>query len=157
MVTNINNNIQQHFFQHLNKFVNITFDLKSQLAEINKLKISMTDKKEKRLEVQKQFRQIKYDLTSLPKAPLVIDTFKSDTKYHEWIKLQRLNLIPQKVAFDENSIAYDLKSNTGDYLKPMMYIGKQLEKINEQLQKDQERENLKTGNNKKIKQFKLFN
>ena len=36
MITNINNNIQEHFIDHLNKYVNIVFDVKKQRDEITK-------------------------------------------------------------------------------------------------------------------------
>jgi hypothetical protein len=36
MITNINNNIQEHFIDHLNKYVNIVFDIKAKRDEITK-------------------------------------------------------------------------------------------------------------------------
>lgn len=36
MITNINNNIQEHFIDHLNKYVNINFDIKSKRDKITK-------------------------------------------------------------------------------------------------------------------------
>ena len=36
VITNINNNIQEHFINHLNKYVNITFDIKAKRDEITK-------------------------------------------------------------------------------------------------------------------------
>ena len=34
MITNINNNIQEHFIDHLNKYVNIVFSIKEKSAKI---------------------------------------------------------------------------------------------------------------------------
>ena len=45
----INNNIQEHFIDHVNKYVNITFDIKATRDEITK------NNKDKA--IRKQFRQ----------------------------------------------------------------------------------------------------
>ena len=36
MTTNINNNIQEHFIDHLNKYVNIVFNIKEKSRQITK-------------------------------------------------------------------------------------------------------------------------
>jgi hypothetical protein len=36
MITNIINNIQEHFIYHLNKYVNIVFNIKAKREEITK-------------------------------------------------------------------------------------------------------------------------
>jgi hypothetical protein len=53
MITNINNNIQEHFIDHLNKYVNIVFDVKKQRDEITK---ANKDK-----ELRKQLHKALYD------------------------------------------------------------------------------------------------
>jgi len=37
MITNINNNVQEHFIDHLNKYVHIVFDIKAKRNEITKI------------------------------------------------------------------------------------------------------------------------
>lgn len=162
MEKNINVNIHQHFVQHLNKFVNVTFDLKVKMEEIKKSNLSKEDKKTKRKELNKEFRDIKNDLITFS------EILKSDNKYHEWIKEQRKNIYRKKQSFDEDNIYYDLKSKTQDYLKSMIYIGKELEKIsnrieNERLEKDiLESKTIEDfvkarENNKKYDRLRLFN
>lgn len=121
MVTNINNNIQEHFLQHLNKFVNISYDIKNKIAAICNENKSKDDIKQKKNELYKEIRVVKNDLLSLEKP-------KSNKKYHKWIKEQRKLILPDKNKFDKDNILYDIKSNTSDYLKAMIYIGKELEK-----------------------------
>jgi hypothetical protein len=73
------------------------------------------------IRITDELNKVKYDLISLS------NDFKSDVKYHEWIKEQRKYILPNKKSFDKDSIYYDLCSNTQDYLKPYIYINKQLE------------------------------
>ena len=83
-------------------------------------------RKEKYKELTDEFNKVKYDLLSLSKE------FKSDSKYHNWIIEQRKYILPNKQVFDKDSIHYDLCSNTSDYLKPYIYINKQLENFNDE-------------------------
>ena len=122
--TNINTNIKEHFITHLHKFVNISFNLQHHKDEIKKIKDkSIRDEKYKVL--KDEFNRVKYDLLSLS------NEFKSDNKYHAWIKEQRKYVLPNKKSFDKDSIHYDLCSNTQDYLKGYIYINKQLESMHD--------------------------
>ena len=67
-------------------------------------------------------------------------------------KEQRKYILPNKKTFDKDSIHYDLCSNTQDYLKPYIYINKQLENLND------ENIRLFNGRKKPIKRFlSLYN
>jgi hypothetical protein len=57
-------------------------------------------------------------------------TLTSDPKYHKWILQERINLYRNKTKFDNDSIHYDLKSNTMDYLKSMFYLSRKFEAFN---------------------------
>ncbi len=103
------------------------------MNEITKLKVDKEKKKILRYELSKEFKQIKNNLISLK------DELQSNKKYHTWINEQRKHIIPIKNKFDENNILYDLKSNTQDYLKPLIYIGKELEKINDNIKIKQQK------------------
>jgi len=119
---NITNNIQEHYEQHINKFVNITFKLKDKLKEINEKYVKPETRKQKKNLLYSEFRNIKHDLLSLSTE------YKSYQKYHKWIKEQQKFIIPNKTKFDKDNILYDIKSNTIDYLKCFVYIGKEIEK-----------------------------
>ena len=122
---NINTNIKEHFITHLHKFVNISFKLKKQKDEIKQIKDKYV-RKEKYKALTDEFNKVKYDLLSLS------NDFQSDVKYHDWIKEQRMFVLPNKTTFDMDSVRYDLCSKTQDYLKPYIYINKQLEAFNDE-------------------------
>ena len=124
MITNINNNIQEHFIDHLNKYVNIVFSIKDKSAKIT------TENKDKI--IRKQLHKQLYDEIGKVKKDLINFTdFTSDIIYHDWIREQKNKLFPNKNSFNKNSIHYDLKSNTQDYLISMFHISNELEKLNE--------------------------
>jgi hypothetical protein len=129
MATNINNNIQENYFQYVNKFVNVSFQLKDKLKKItDKYKTKDARKKHKKA-LYDEFKLIKNDLLSFSEL-------KSLKKYHKWIIEQRKKILPKKDTFDKESIAYDIKSNTQDYLKPFIYLNVQFEKIYDKDEKD---------------------
>lgn len=73
ILTNIENNIKEHFFDYLNKFVNNSLDIKAKIKEINdKKELDKNEKKNLRNQIYKEFRQIKKDLTKLD------DKYESD-------------------------------------------------------------------------------
>jgi hypothetical protein len=138
MITNINNNIQEHFIDHLNKFINLTFDVKKKADEITKNNKDKIIRKQLHNELYTEIRKVKNDLINFRE-------FKSDEKYHSWITEHKKILFGNKTSFDENNIYYDIKSNTKDYLKSMFYILIEFEKMNEIRIKNDE------------KQIRLFN
>jgi hypothetical protein len=147
METNINVNIQEHFLQHLSKFINISLDVKGKRDKITEENIDKTIRKEKHKEFTSEINLVKKDLTSFSEL-------KSNQKYHQFIKEQRKLIYGDKVKFDEDNIVYDLKSNTQNYLKSMFYIGFELEKIYNNIKTHNE--NI-TDDKKKQKQIRLFN
>ena len=150
MTTNIYVNIQEHFVQHLNKFVNITFDLKNKQKDITNSKLTKEGKKQSRYDLNKEFREIKNDMMSFEKK------LTAKKEYHKWIKEQRKLIYGKKKSFDNNSIYYDLKSKTHDYIKPMIYIGKELEKTYNKIEiviKEAEKKKEKPS----MEQIRLFN
>ena len=122
---NITTNIKEHFITHLHKFVNLSFNLKKQKDEIKQIK-DKDIRKEKYKAITDELNKVKYDLLSLS------NNFQSDVKYHNWIKEQRKHILPNKTTFDMDSVHYDLCSNIQDYLKPYIYINKQLEAFDDE-------------------------
>ena len=147
METNINVNIQEHFLQHLYKFINISLNIKQERDKITEENKDKTIRKEKHKEFTKEINLVKKDLTSFSEL-------KSNQKYHQFIKEQKKLIYGNKVKFDEDSIVYDLKSNTQDYLKSMFYIAIELEKINNNIKIYND--NITDDKNRQ-KQIRLFN
>ena len=149
MVTNINNNIQEHFIKHLYKYVNIVFDVKNKESEISKNNTDKTIIKQLHKQLYDEINKVKKDLISF-------GDLKSDVKYHEWIKNEKNNLFKNITQFKNNSIFYHLKSNTQDFLYSMFYLNNKLEIINDIIIN----KNLEINDNnkhKEIKQIRLFN
>jgi|688.fasta_scaffold106123_3 hypothetical protein len=124
MTTNINNNIQEHFIDHLNKYVNIVFNIKEKSKQITKDNKDKTIRKELHKNLYDEIGKVKKDLIHFA-------DFTSDQKYHQWIREQKTKLFPNKISFVKNSIHYDIKSNTQDYLISMFHISNELEKLNQ--------------------------
>ena len=138
MITNVNNNIQEHFIDHLHKYVNIVFDVKKQRDEITKNNKDKEERKQLHKALYNEINKVKNDLVSF-------DALTSNEKYHNWIIEKRTKLFPNKTQFEENNIYYELKSNTQYFLYAMFYISNELEQLN----------NVKIQN--EDKQIRLFN
>jgi hypothetical protein len=134
IITNIENNIKEHFVDYVNKFVNNSFNSKSKIQEINNNKnLTKDEKKELKNKFYSELRKIKKDLLKIN------NEYESDKQYNKWIDEHRKNIV-RKNKFVRDSIDYDLCSNTQDYLKSLFYMNKELEKINDQNIKDNKNE-----------------
>lgn len=138
MITNITNNIQEHFIDHLNKYVNIVFDIKSKRDEITKNNKDKIIRKQLHKELYEEINKVKKDL-------ITFGDLTGDEKYHSWIKEQKIKLFPNKSNFEENNIYYELKSNTQYFISGMFHVSIELEKLNVERVKNNE------------KQIRLFN
>ena len=138
MTTNINNNIQENFIDHLNKYVNIVFSTKEKSAQITKENKDTIIRKELHKKLYDEIGKVKKDLVNFTE-------FTSDVMYHDWIREQKNKLFPNKNSFVKDSIHYELKANTQDYLISMFHISNELEKLNDARIQNKE------------KQIRLFN
>ena len=123
MMTNIENNIQEHFLQHLFKYVHLVFDIKNKSNQITLDNKDKVIRKQLHKELYDEIKKVKDDLISF-------EELTSLPKYHKWILEERINLYRNKTKFDNDSIHYDLKSNSIDYLKSMFYLSRKFEAIN---------------------------
>ncbi len=138
IVKNIKNNITEHFHDYVNKFVNQFFESKSLCEYAN-------NKKEWTKEEKKQFKSGIFSCLRYIKKDLLRpdNKYESGEIFHDWINLHKPNILRKK-KFTKNSVDYDICANPTDYLKSLFYMGKELEKINnERIQEDKD-------------QFKLF-
>lgn len=109
ILTSIENNIKLHFFDYVNRFINSYFKHQYQ----DKL-----NDKEFRKQLYKELHSVKSDILN--------ETLKSDEKYHNWINEYRYEIVPQ--SFDK-SYHYDVKCHPQKYLKHMIFMNIELEKI----------------------------
>ena len=101
MITNIENNIREHFIQHLNKFVNISFKLKDSMDKITKETKDKELRKQQKKELYNEIKKVKDDILSF-------DELKSDIKYHNWIKEIKKTITPNKDKYQKDNLYYDL-------------------------------------------------
>lgn len=113
MLTNIENNIKQNFVKYVKRFVNSSFK-KSINEQLNKTK----NKKELEKQLYEELYEIKQDLLN--------ETLKSKEKYHEWINKHKNNIFPKSY---EKLHMSDIRLNPQNYIKCMIYMCLELEKI----------------------------
>ena len=115
ILTNIENNIKLNFFGYVKRFVNSSF--KKQHNDI----LDNCQKGEK-IKIRKQLNKDLYDI----KEDLFNCTLKSDNKYHDWINNNRKHILPSEY---KNSYEFDIDNNPQRYLKHMIYMCLEIEKI----------------------------
>ncbi len=115
MLTNIENNVKLHFFKYVKRFVNSSYKLiHNEILE----KCDKKEKVEKRKLLNKELFEVKEDLCN--------NTLLSDPKYHDWINQHRNNIFPIDYI---NSYEFDIENNPQKYLKSMIYMCLEIEKI----------------------------
>ena len=115
MLTNIENNIKLHFIKYLNRFVNSSF--KKQNNELLE-KCEKGTKTKLRKELNKDLYEIKQDLIN--------NNLNSNNKYHEWINKHKVNIFPKEF---NTSYEFDIQNNPQNYIKGMIYMCIEIEKI----------------------------
>ena len=130
ILKNIENNIKLNYLNHIRCFVNRSFKY------INKEEINNSqNKKEKTIEIKNDMIQIKNDIFN--------NTLLSNKKYHNWINKHRNNII-----LLNNKIEEDIQINPQKYMKNMIYMCVELEKMNIEFNK----QNIKC----QVKLFQFF-
>jgi hypothetical protein len=132
ILKNIENNIKLNYINHIKCFVNRSFQFINK-EEINK----STNKKEKTKEIKNDMIEIKNDIFN--------NTLLSNIKYHNWINKHKDNIIKNHEKLEE-----DVQINPQQYLKYMIYMCLELEKINIELEQKQPK------NKYTIKLFQFF-
>jgi hypothetical protein len=115
MLTNIENNIKLNFISYIKRFVNSSF------RKINNEILDNATKGTK-TKLRKELNKDLYDI----KQDLINNTMLSNQKYHIWINLHRNNIIPNNII---NSLDYDITNYPQKYIKPMIYMCLEIEKI----------------------------
>ena len=109
MITAIENNIKMRFFDYIKRFVNCYFKHLYQ----NELE-------------NKEFKKQLYREINLIKNDIINNTLTCDEKYHSWLKENRYKIVPETY---ETSYYYDIKVSPYKYLKHMIFMCLELEKI----------------------------
>ena len=109
MITAIENNIKLHFFYYIKRFINSYF------KHIYQEQIQ-----------NKEFKKQLYKEINVVKNDIINNTLTCDEKYHIWLKEIRNKIVPETF---EISYYYDIKASPYKYLKHMIFMCLELEKI----------------------------
>jgi len=122
VLTMYENNIQLHYVEYVERYVNEIWKKKFITEKIRKLGKTKAERESRIRNLCNELRKIKNDLLSVDKKE-----YTSKCYYHNWITKQRNYVLPNKKKFEKDSIYYDLKCNPMDYLPSMIYMMKQVE------------------------------
>jgi hypothetical protein len=122
IITMYENNIKLHYVEYIERYVNIVWKKKDTITKIKEE--NKEEKKQKELvnEFCRQLRKIKTDILE------ITTEYKSDPKYHNWIKEIKKTITPNKNKYMKDSLYYDLQCNPQDYLPSMIRMMKEVEK-----------------------------
>jgi len=109
ILTSIETNIKMHFFDYVNRFINSYFKVL--------YKDDITNKEFKK-QLFKDLYVVKNDILN--------GTLKANVKFHNWINENRFKIVPEEF---EINYYYDVKATPQKYLKYMIFMNIELEKI----------------------------
>jgi len=120
------NNIKLHYVEYIERYVNIIWKKKETIIKIKEENKDEVKQKELVNEFCRQLRKIKTDI--LLHSSEITTEYKSNVKYHNWIKDIRKIITPNKDKYQKDSLYYDLQCNPQDYLPCMIRMMKEVEK-----------------------------
>jgi hypothetical protein len=122
IITMYENNIKLHYVEYIERYVNIVWKKKETIGKIKEENKDEEKQKELVNEFCRQLRKIKTDILE------ITTEYKSDVKYHNWIKEIKKTTTPNKNKYQKDSLYYDLQCNPQDYLPCMIRMMKEVEK-----------------------------
>ena len=122
IITMYENNIQLHYVDYVERFVNVVWKKKILTEKIRKLYKTKTERESRIRSLCGELRKIKNDILTVDKT-----TYTSKPYYHSWITEQKKRILPNKTKFQKDSVSYDLKCKIMDYFPCMITMMKQVE------------------------------
>ena len=122
VITMYENNIQLHYVDYVERYVNVVWKKKFLTDKIRKLGKTKAERETRIRALCSELRKIKNDLLNVDTTVLT-----SKSYYHKWITEQKRNVLPKKTKYEKKSIYYDLKCSPMDYFPSMIFIMKQVE------------------------------
>ena len=122
IITMYENNIKLHYVEYIERYVNIVWKKKETIIKIKEDNKDKEKQKELVNEFCRQLRKIKIDILE------ITTEYKSDVKYHNWIKDIKKTITPNKKKYQKDNLYYDLQCNPQDYLPCMIRMMKKVEK-----------------------------
>ena len=119
IVTMYENNIKLHFFEYVERYVNVSWKKKELVEWIKRHR--PYDKRDRLISnLATNLRKIKNDL--------LFKTKTSNPIYHEWIEKVCVKIFPQR-KLQEDNMYYDIQCSPQDYLPHMFSMMKELESL----------------------------
>ena len=122
VITMYENNIQLHYVEYVERFVNVVWKKKMIVDKIRKLGKTQKEREMRVRNLCSELRKIKKDLLNVDGKP-----YQSSPHYHKWITEQKHHILPSRTKFEKNSVMYDLKCKTMEYFPCMIFMMKQVE------------------------------
>ena len=122
VITMYENNIQLHYVDYVERYVNVVWKKKLITDKIRKLGKTKAERETRIRELCSELRKIKNDLLNVDTTVLT-----SKPYYHKWINEHKRNVLPNKIKYEKKSIYYDLKCSPMDYFPSMIFMMKQVE------------------------------
>lgn len=122
VITMYENNIQLHYVDYVERYVNVVWKKKFLTEKIRKLGKTKAERETRIRALCSELRKIKNDLLNVDTTVLT-----SKSYYHKWITEQKRNVLPNKTKYEKKSIYYDLKCSPMDYFPNMIFMMKRVE------------------------------
>jgi hypothetical protein len=122
VITMYENNIQLHYVEYVERYVNVVWKKKIIVDKIKKLGKTQKEREARVRNLFAELRKIKNDLLNVDGK-----LYQSNNYYHKWIVEQKQHILPHRNKFDKNSVMYDLKCKTMEYFPCMIFMMKQVE------------------------------
>jgi hypothetical protein len=122
IITMYENNIKLHYVEYIERYVNIVWKKKETIIKIKEENKDEEKQKELVNEFCRQLRKIKTDILEISSE------YKSDVKYHNWIKDIKKTITPNKDKYQKDNLYYDLQCEPQEYLPCMIRMMKEVEK-----------------------------
>ena len=128
IMTMYENNIQLHYVDYVERFINVVWKKKMLTEKIRRLFKTKAERETRIRRLGSELRKIKNDLLTVDNT-----AYTSKPYYHSWVTEQKTRILPHKTKFQKDSVHYDLKSKPMNYFPCMITMMKQVEKEEETL------------------------
>ena len=122
LITMYENNIKLHYIEYVERYINVVWKKKDTIRQIKEEHTDTSIQTNLINEFCRQLRKLKLDILN------VSNVYKSDEKYHSWIKEVKAYITPNKQKYQKDNLYYDLQCTPQDYLPCMIRMMKEVEK-----------------------------
>lgn len=122
IITKYENNIKLYYVEYVERYIKITWKKRDTIKKIKEQHSDITTQTNLIKDFCKQLKKMKLDVLD------VSNEYKSDEKYHSWIKNVKKFITPNKNKYQKDNLYDDLQCNPQDYLPCMIRMMIEVEK-----------------------------